>query len=254
MGCGVFVIGPAGSGKTTLCQVLREYYVAAKRRVVLVNLDPAQMHEDFDFDIDIRDHLSLMDVMEEADFGPNGGLLAGVEAVADNLDILELPEEEDAFMLFDCPGQIELYIHSESIKRIVENVQKCHTVMMVYALDATHVLEMGKFVAGAISATIAMAKFEVPHMNVFTKCDLVGEEEIEEFLYGLDKETIHERMGYESEQENRFNMALATIISDNGLLGFYPIDYKNEQAIEDLTYQIDACTQYLESQEPQTKE
>ncbi|OAG30183.1 hypothetical protein NEDG_01766 [Nematocida displodere] len=248
MGCAVFVIGPAGCGKTTMCQVLRDYYAGQKRRTTLVNLDPAQMHEDLEFSIDIRDHIELADIMEEADFGPNGGLMAGMEAISDNIDVLGLPEEED-FLIFDCPGQIELYIHSDSIKKIVTEMQKHHTVGIIYVLDATHTLDVHKFVSGALSAMIAMAKFEVPHLNVLTKCDLVPEEDVEEFLFGLDIENVCNKMEASSLKEKQFNTALATIISDNGLLGFMPLDYSKEETIEAIAYNIDTCTQYFDTQE-----
>jgi GPN-loop GTPase len=62
-----------------------------KRRASYINLDPAA--EDFTWDpaigtsqstlltIDIRDLISLQDVMEELDLGPNGGLVYCFEYV-----------------------------------------------------------------------------------------------------------------------------------------------------------------------------
>ncbi|KAI5181236.1 GPN-loop GTPase [Nematocida sp. AWRm80] len=249
MGFALFVIGPAGSGKTTFCQMLREHYNAQNRRTTLVNLDPAQIHEDLAFDIDIRDHIELADIMEEADFGPNGGLMAGIEAVADNLDIMNLPEDDDVFLIFDCPGQIELYIHSESMKTIVEHMKKVHYTMAAYALDSTHAINMSKFVAGALSATIAMAKFEVPHINIFTKCDLVKKDEIEGILFGLTPEDMQEALPARSTTEKSFNVAMSTIISDNGLLSFIPLNYKDEATLETIAYQIDTCIQYYDNAE-----
>lgn len=31
---------------------------------------------------------------------------------------------EDHYFLFDCPGQMELYTHHNTVKRIVEHLQK----------------------------------------------------------------------------------------------------------------------------------
>ena len=41
MSFGQLVIGPPGSGKTTYCQAIKEYYEYFGRQTVLVNLDPA---------------------------------------------------------------------------------------------------------------------------------------------------------------------------------------------------------------------
>ena len=38
---GQFVIGAPGSGKTTYCKVLSQYFEAVKRNHVIINLDPA---------------------------------------------------------------------------------------------------------------------------------------------------------------------------------------------------------------------
>jgi len=247
MGCAVFVVGPAGSGKTTLAGVLREHNAGLKRKVHLVNLDPAQALEELEFDFDIRNHIEISEIMEEADFGPNGGLLAGLGAVAENLDVMELPEEEDAYLIFDCPGQIELYVHDDSVKKIVEAVGQHHTVGMIYALDSTHALDSARFLSGALSATVAMAKFEVPHINVLTKCDLLDEEDVEEFVQGLEIENICENLSSRSEQEEKFNRSLAKIVENNGFLGFIPLDLKKEESVEGLAYQIDMCIQYYDS-------
>lgn len=74
---------------------------AAKRSIHLMNLDPAAEHFDYAPSIDIRDLISLEEVMEDLELGPNGGLIycfecagrarTGAEAaryLLDNLDWL----------------------------------------------------------------------------------------------------------------------------------------------------------------------
>lgn len=52
-----------------------------KRDVCVVNLDPAAEHFDYDPLVDIRNFVTLDDVMEDGDleFGPNGGLVFCLE-------------------------------------------------------------------------------------------------------------------------------------------------------------------------------
>ncbi|KAI5137093.1 GPN-loop GTPase [Nematocida ausubeli] len=250
MGYALFVIGPAGSGKTTLTHMLKEHYTSQKRSVTLVNLDPAQALTDLEFVFDIRDHIEISEIMEAADFGPNGGLMAGLEAISDNLDIMELPEDDEVFLIFDCPGQIELYLHSDSISKIITEMQKNHFPLVLYALDAMHLLDNSRFLAAAISATIAMSKFEVPHLNIFTKCDLVDKAQLDELLESLDTETLCENLPARTVDEKKFNQALTTIIKDEGLLGFIPLNYKEKESIDELAYHIDTSLQYFDNHMP----
>lgn len=73
----VLVTGPAGAGKSTLCSSLITHLHTSKRGGHLVNLDPAANSDAFEYEpaIDIRDLISLDDVMNELNYGPNGGLV-----------------------------------------------------------------------------------------------------------------------------------------------------------------------------------
>lgn len=73
----VLVTGPAGAGKTTFSNSFLTHLRASKRTGNLVNLDPAVNPESFEYEpvIDIKDLVSLDDVMGELGYGPNGGLV-----------------------------------------------------------------------------------------------------------------------------------------------------------------------------------
>ena len=58
------VIGPAGSGKSTFCNTIQEFCQNSGRTVHVVNLDPAAEHFGYTPTLDIRDLISLDDVME----------------------------------------------------------------------------------------------------------------------------------------------------------------------------------------------
>lgn len=67
--------GPAGSGKSTFCSSIITHAASLNRNIHLFNLDPAADKFEYPPTIDIRDLISLQDVMEEMEFGPNGGLI-----------------------------------------------------------------------------------------------------------------------------------------------------------------------------------
>ena len=126
------VMGPAGSGKSTYCSTLVQHAEASRRRVHVVNLDPAAESFDYEPTVDIRDLIGLNDAMddEELKFGPNGGLVFCMEFLLENMDWLEEHlggqddvASDDDYYLIDCPGQIELYTHMSVMRKFVDTLQ-----------------------------------------------------------------------------------------------------------------------------------
>ena len=85
---GVLVMGPAGAGKTTFCNALIQHLQTTRRSCFYVNLDPAAETFSYEPDLDIRELITLEDVMEELGLGPNGGLIYCFEFLLQNLDFL----------------------------------------------------------------------------------------------------------------------------------------------------------------------
>lgn len=173
----VIISGPAGSGKTTLSNALIAHANTVGRNVHLVNLDPAAENFTYPPSIDIRDLISLEDVMEELKLGPNGGLVYCFEYLLENLDWLEdqLGSFEDDYLIIDCPGQIELYTHTPLVQRILSYLSISHNFRLcqLYLLESHFVDDVGKYFAGTLSAMSAMINLEVPWINVLSKMDLV---------------------------------------------------------------------------------
>jgi len=64
--------------------------------------------------------------MADDQLGPNGGILYALEELEQNMDWLEkgLKELGEDYILFDCPGQVELYTHHSSLRNIFLKLQK----------------------------------------------------------------------------------------------------------------------------------
>ena len=77
----VLVTGPAGAGKSTFCRSFITHLHNSKRGAHLVNLDPAADAVEYEPSIDIKDLISLQDVMDDMNYGPNGGLVYCFELV-----------------------------------------------------------------------------------------------------------------------------------------------------------------------------
>lgn len=93
-------IGPPGSGKSTLCNGLQQFMKAINRPCSAANLDPANDNITYDAAFDVRDLVSVEDVMEREELGPNGGVLWAMEELEANFDWLE--EHLDECGMFDC--------------------------------------------------------------------------------------------------------------------------------------------------------
>ena len=105
--CAQLVIGPAGSGKSTFCNTIQEHCDVTGRTVHVINLDPAAEHFRYTPTMDVRDLVSVDDVMEELQLGPNGALVYAMEYLLENSEWLE--EELDGYgpddyLILDCPG------------------------------------------------------------------------------------------------------------------------------------------------------
>lgn len=122
---GQIVIGPPGSGKSTYCAGMLEFLTNLGRKVAVVNLDPANDNLHYECKINISTLISLSDVMDNLKLGPNGGLIYCMEYLEKNVDWLqnELKKLEGYYLLFDCPGQVELYTHQNSVRSIVKQLE-----------------------------------------------------------------------------------------------------------------------------------
>lgn len=130
-----------------------QHGVDSKRCIEVVNLDPAAEHFDYTPFVDIRTLISLDDVMddEELRFGPNGGLVFCIEYLLENSDWLheQLGDGEDEYILFDCPGQIELYTHLTAIKNLVAMLQNWgFNLCSVFLVDVQFMVDGAKFLSG----------------------------------------------------------------------------------------------------------
>lgn len=136
-GCIQIVMGPAGSGKTTYCQAIQQHMP----RALVANLDPAA-EDDFPFSVDVRELISVQEVMEELSLGPNGALMYCMEYLLEHLDDwfrdeLEalLDDDEESYLILDCPGQIELYTHVPIMRQILDRMQQWGCVVLVVCVS-----------------------------------------------------------------------------------------------------------------------
>lgn len=256
------VMGPAGSGKSTYCSTMIQHAEAINRSVQVVNLDPAAEYFNYPVMADIRELIQVDDVMEDDSlrFGPNGGLVFCMEYFANNFDWLEecLGHVEDDYILFDCPGQIELYTHLPVMRQLVEQLQQWEfRVCGVFLVDAQFMVETFKFVSGVMAALSAMVTLEIPQVNIMTKMDLLSQKakkEIEKYLdpdmYSMMQDNA---LTLRSKKFEKLTKAICGLIEDYSMVRFLPFDRTDEEGINIVLQNIDFSIQYgedLEFKEP----
>jgi len=259
------VCGPAGSGKSTYCTALATHAQDAKRTISVVNLDPAAEFFNYQPIADIRDLIQVDDVMEDEElkFGPNGGLVFAMEFLLENMEWLEeaLGEGEDDYILFDCPGQIELYTHMNVMRRLVDQLQHWNfRVCGIFVLDSHFMVDGGKFISGAMAALSAMVNLELPAVNVLSKVDLLSASSRKQLDHFLSPDTVllssleYSGGGVWGDKYRRLSMALGQVLDDYSLVKFFPLDITSEENVQDLLALIDNSIQYGEDLDVKTKD
>lgn len=100
---------------------MAHYLTLAGRAAAIVNLDPANEAPPYEAALDVRDLVSLEAAMAAHGLGPNGGLLFCLDYLAANLDWLVegLAPLAGAYVLFDLPGQTELFTMHPALPAVI---------------------------------------------------------------------------------------------------------------------------------------
>jgi GTPase SAR1 family protein len=250
MGHAIFVFGPAGSGKTTLCINLQSHGETLQRRFHLVNLDPAQINETTEYSIDLRDHITVSDVMENYDFGPNGGLMIALEELLENMDELDLESYEKDYLIIDCPGQIELFNHSDVMYEIVEYFKRYFSCCIVYLIESQYLTDVNKYINGCLTALLSMCKFSLPHINIIAKMDLMADNIDVLDLFLNPDERVRCLITGKRDKFSELNLKMFDFVNENDMLSFLPLNWEDEDTVYNIMYAIDNAIQYYESIEP----
>lgn len=278
---GTIVMGPAGAGKTTFCTAMIQHLKNNRRSCFYINLDPAAEDFAYEPDVDIKDLISLEDVMEELHLGPNGGLIYCFEFLMENLDFLTDPLEsvtEEYLIIIDMPGQIELYTHVPIVPQLIQHLTRGSlniSMCAAYLLESSFIVDRAKFFSGTLSAMSAMIMMELPHVNILSKMDQVkGQVARKELKRFIDPDTSLLQdapesglvYGFKEDLDNhdadqvkdimtgtsfaRLNQAVGQLIDDFSLVSFLKLDAQDEDSVGAVLSYIDDAIQFHEAQEP----
>jgi len=198
--CCIIVLGMAGSGKTTFVQRLTSHLHSKGSPPYVVNLDPACREVPYPANIDIRDTVNYKQVMKQYKLGPNGGIVTSLNLFATKFDqVLQLVgSKQTEFVIFDTPGQIEVFTWSASGNIITEALAAQMPTVVVYVMDSVRSTSPVTFMSNMLYACSILYKCKLPFVLAMNKVDVVSHkyaldwmEDFEVFQEALAGETSY---------------------------------------------------------------
>ena len=178
----IYFIGTAGSGKSTLTNTFKSWLELKSLDSITVNLDPGAENLNYIPDVDIRDWISLKEIMDQYELGPNGAQIVCADMIAVNSQ--EIKDSISGFntnyVLIDTPGQLELFVFRQSGKFIMDFLDKDYSII-AYLIDYSLANNASGFISQMLLSLNTNFRLKKPQINVLSKSDLLND---------IDKEKI----------------------------------------------------------------
>lgn len=232
---------------------------AIGRQCSVVNLDPANDRTNYPAALDIRNLVTLEEIMSDDKLGPNGGILYALEELEHNFEWLEegLKELENDYVIFDCPGQVELYTHHNSLRNIFLRLQAAgYRLVVVHLSDCICLTLPSFYISNLILSLRAMLQMDLPHINVLSKIDKLASygplplnldfyTDVQDLSYLLPylEEESPALLG--SEKFAGLNRAIANVVESFGLVSFEVLAVENRKCMIHLLRVIDRANGYV---------
>ncbi|MGA2791674.1 MAG: ATP/GTP-binding protein [Candidatus Bathyarchaeia archaeon] len=234
----VFLVGMAGSGKSSLTASYSEWLKESDQDVLVANFDPGATAIPYNPDIDARKYVDVENLMLDYKLGPNGALIMASDLLADHLE--EIREEvEDAnpdILLVDTPGQIELFAFREG-GRFMANELTGEKRAVIYLMDAPFVRFPLNFVSSIYLAAAIASRIMQPQIYALSKTDLVTDQDVDTIIeWATEREAFAESLRNVEEQNlSMISMNLATAVFESGLLSEpIPVSSKDNSGMVEL--------------------
>jgi len=198
----VFISGTAGSGKSLLSSKLQDYYSKNGAFAAILNLDPGVENTPYTCDVDVRDYVDYVSIMQQYELGPNGAMVMANDLIASKIDDIEnqINQVNPDYLIVDTPGQIELFAYRSSGRFIVDNISSDEKTN-VFLFDGSLITTPVNFVSIALLATSIRLRLNLPTINVLTKIDLI-EDKLKDILqWSTDLKTLENAIGKDTNGE-----------------------------------------------------
>ncbi len=236
MSVNLYFVGTAGSGKTTLTKTFKDWMELHGYQAVTVNLDPGADDLPYNVDIDVRDWISLREVMAEHELGPNGAQIVSADMVAMNAgEIKDVMEEfECHYFLIDTPGQMELFTFRQASREMVRTLGEKSLISFLF--DPVLSKQPSGFVSLMTLAATTQFRFDIPYLPILSKSDILSDKELgmikkwSEDFWHLDSALRESAV-----TETQVSIELIKSLQNMGLQrGIFPVSSVDMYGMEDI--------------------
>jgi GTPase SAR1 family protein len=238
----VYFIGTAGSGKSTLTYNFQQWMNLRGLDAITVNLDPGAENLPYEPDVDIRDWISLKEIMDSYGLGPNGAQIACADMLA--LNTTDIKKSIEAFktdyVLMDTPGQLELFVFREAGKFIIKFLNPERSII-AYLLDPSLAKTASGFVSQLLLSINTNFRLSCSQINILSKSDMLSSEDFEKIKNWADEtDNLNTSiMDEEASIYREMSEGILNLISDFATQSkLFPTGKQDFFGIEDIYTQI----------------
>jgi hypothetical protein len=234
----LFVVGTAGAGKSTLVTAFQRWTRFQEVECLTINLDPGAERVHYDPEFDVRDLISLHEVMDEYDLGPNGAQILAADLVAaQSYDIQdELAGLSGDLLVIDTPGQVELFAFREASSHMVEVLGQGQAAL-IFLFDPMLSQSPSGFVSQMLLSNIVHFRLGLPTANFLSKADLLTPEDLDRVLgWGEDLDQLESAL-FEEAGGQRTEFAIGQLrMMQNAQIqpGLIPLSSEQEEGLADI--------------------
>lgn len=234
----LYFVGTAGSGKSTMVGKFKEWLDDNGIDSVTVNLDPGAEKLPYVPDIDIREWISLDQVMAEFSLGPNGAQIAAADLMAVNIDKITdaLDDYSVDYVLVDTPGQLELFAFRESSRKVIAALGRAGS-MIVYLSDPMLYRTANGFVSSLTLSSIVQFRMNLPMVSLLSKADTLTEENADRIVgwFNTPDTLYSDLLDEDSDPSSVMGMELFRAMEDTGIFGeMRPVSAEDGTGISEI--------------------
>ena len=234
----LFVVGTAGAGKSTLVTAFQRWTRFLEVECLTINLDPGAERVHYDPEFDVRYLISLHEVMDEYDLGPNGAQILAADLVAaQSYDIQEeLAGLSGDLLVIDTPGQVELFAFREASTHMVEVLGQGQAAL-IFLFDPMLSQSPSGFVSQMLLSNIVHFRLGLPTANFLSKADLLTPEDLDRVLgWGEDLDQLESALFEEAGgQRTEFAIGQLRMMKNSQIQpGLIPLSSEQEEGLADI--------------------